>query len=66
MAKRINYHAYRLCNDHGEVKFGHIHDDDNIAGVLLRTGEDGGRQYIQMDSNGSIDQGRKGSTMNEY
>ena len=64
MAKRINYHAYRLGNDHGEVKFGHIHDDDNIAGVLLRTGEDGGRHYIQMDSSGSIDQGRKGSTMN--
>jgi hypothetical protein len=64
MADRINYHAYRLGNDHGEIKFGHIHDDDNISGVLLRTGEDGGRHYIQMDSSGSVDQGRKGSTMN--
>lgn len=63
MANRVNYHAYRLGNDHGEIKFGHIHDDDNIAGVLLRTGEDSGRHYIQMDSSGSVDQGRKGSTM---
>lgn len=60
---RINYHSYRLGNDHGEIRFGHIHDDDNIAGFLVRTGDDGGRHYIQLDSSGSIEKGRKGGTI---
>ena len=64
MSERINYHAYRLGNEHGEIKFGHIHDDNNLAGVLLRTGADGGRHYMQMDSTGDINQGRRGSTIN--
>jgi hypothetical protein len=64
MGQRINYHFNRIGNDHGEIRFGHIHDDNNIAGVLIRTGEDGGRHYIQMDSSGDINQGRKGSTIN--
>lgn len=64
MSERINYHFNRIGNDHGEIRFGHIHDDNNLAGVLLRTGEDGGRHYIQMDSSGDVNQGRKGCTMN--
>jgi hypothetical protein len=64
MGQRVNYHSNRIGNDHGEIRFGHIHDDNNIAGVLVRTGEDGGRHYIQMDSSGDVNQGRKGSTMN--
>jgi hypothetical protein len=64
MSERINYHAYRLGNEHGEIRFGHIHDDNNLAGVLLRTGADGGRHYMQMDSTGDINQGRRGSTIN--
>jgi len=64
MADRKNYHFNRIGNDHGEIRFGHIHDDNNLAGVLVRTGEDGGRHYIQMDSTGDIGKGRKGSTMN--
>jgi hypothetical protein len=64
MGQRTNYHFNRIGNDHGEIRFGHIHEDNNLAGVLLRTGEDGGRHYIQMDSTGNVDQGRKGSTMN--
>jgi hypothetical protein len=64
MPETINYHQYRLGNDHGEIRFGHVHDDENIAGVLLRTGADGGRHYIQMDSSGDVNQGRKGCTMN--
>lgn len=58
-----NYHAYRLGTDHGEIKFGHVHDDDVVAGVLIRTGEDGERHYFQMDSSGSVEQGRKGGTI---
>lgn len=64
MGRRTNYHFNRLGNDHGEIRFGHIHQDNNISGVMLRTGEDGGRHYMTMDSSGDIDQGRKGSTMN--
>lgn len=64
MGQRTNYHFNRLGNDHGEIRFGHIHQDNNISGVMLRTGEDGGRHYMTMDSSGDIDQGRKGSTIN--
>lgn len=64
MGRRTNYHFNRLGNDHGEIRFGHIHQDNNISGVMLRTGEDGGRHYITMDSSGSVEQGRKGSTIN--
>jgi len=64
MSERLNYHFNRAGNDHGEIRFGHIHDDNNISGVMLRTGEDGGRHYMTMDSSGSIDEGRKGSTIN--
>ena len=64
MGQRINYHFNRVGNDHGEIRFGHIHDDNNISGFMVRTGEDGGRHYMTMDSSGDIDQGRKGSTIN--
>jgi len=64
MGQKINYHFNRLGNDHGEIRFGHVHEDNNLAGVLIRTGEDGGRHYIQMDSTGDVNQGRKGCTMN--
>jgi len=64
MGQRKNYHFNRIGNDHGEIRFGHIHDDNNISGVMVRTGEDGGRHYMTMDSSGDIDQGRKGSTIN--
>lgn len=63
MTEAKNYHAYRLGTDHGEIKFGHIHDDDVTAGVLIRTGEDAERHYIHMDSSGSVEQGRKGGTI---
>ena len=64
MGQRKNYHFNRVGNDHGEIRFGHIHDDNNISGFMVRTGEDGGRHYMTMDSSGDIDQGRKGSTIN--
>lgn len=64
MSERVNYHANRIGNDQGELRFGHVHDDNNLAGVLLRTGEDGGRHYMQMDATGDVDQGRRGSTIN--
>lgn len=64
MGQRINYHFNRIGNDHGEIRFGHIHDDNNISGFMVRTGEDGGRHYMTMDSSGDVNLGRKGSTIN--
>ena len=64
MGQRINYHFNRIGNDHGEIRFGHIHEDNNISGFMIRTGEDGGRHYMTMDSSGDVAQGRKGSTIN--
>lgn len=58
------YHTYRLGNEHGEIKFGHVTDDETISGILLRPGEDGGRHYYSMDASGSKEKGRKGGTMN--
>lgn len=58
-----NYHSYRLGTDHGELRFGFIHDDDVTAGILIRPGEDAGRHYFQMDSSGSVEKGRKGGTI---
>ena len=64
MSQRKNYHAVRYGTEHGEIKFGHLHDDTNLSGVMLRTGEDGGRHYMTMDSTGDVAMGRKGSTLN--
>ena len=64
MAKRCNTHTVRYGNENGEIRFGHIHDDNELSGVMLRTGDDGGRHYMTMDSTGDIESGRKGSTTN--
>ena len=61
MSKPINYHPYRLGNEHGEVRFGHIIKEKQF-GYLVRTGDDGGRHYIRMRTNGDVKQGQKGST----
>ena len=61
MSKPINKHPYRLGNEHGEIKFGHIIKEKQFA-YYVRTGEDGGRHYIRMRSNGDVRQGQRGST----
>ena len=61
MTKPINYHPYRLGNEHAEVKFGHIIEEKQFA-YYVRTGDDGGRHYFRMRSNGDVKQGQKGST----
>lgn len=64
MADRVRcYHTIRYGNDYGEIKFGHIHDDDIISGCAIRTGRDGGRHFISMDSTGDPSIGRKGGTV---
>lgn len=57
------YHTIRYGNDHGEITFGHIHDDEIISGCQIRTANDGGRHYITMDSSGLSETGRKGGTI---
>ena len=46
-----NYNTIRYGNKDGELKFGHIHDDNKISAVLLRSGAES-NHYISMDSEG--------------
>jgi len=62
MPRRKDSTSVRYGTHHGEIKFGHIHDDDVQAGVMLRAGVDAGRHYMSMDSTGSPT--RKGGTIN--
>jgi hypothetical protein len=63
MGQKKDITPIRYGTHHGELKFGHIHDDNNQSGVMLRTGPDGGRHYMTMDTTGS--QTRKGGTINK-
>lgn len=62
MGQKKDITPIRYGTHHGEIKFGHIHDDNNQSGVMLRTGPDGGRHYMTMDTTGN--QTRKGGTIN--
>ena len=61
MSKPTNKHPYRLGNEHGEIRFGHIIKEKQF-GYYVRTGDDGGRHYIRMRTNGDVSKGLKGST----
>ena len=60
MTESINYHPYRLGNEHGEMRFGHIIKKEKY-GVLIRTGDDKAH-YIDLKSTGDVKQGTKNST----
>jgi len=62
MGQRRDRYQTRQGTHHGELKFGHIHDDNNQSASMLRSGPDGGRHYVMLDSTGSAQGGRKGST----
>ena len=64
MGQKKDRYNIRYGTHHGEIRFGHIHDDNVQSGVMLRTGPDGGRHYMQMDVDGSTEGGRKGGTIN--
>ena len=64
MGQKKDRYPIRYGTHHGELRFGHIHDDNVQCGVMLRTGPDGGRHYMQMDVDGSTEGGRKGGTIN--
>lgn len=61
MAKAQNYHTIRYGNKDGELKFGHIHNDNEISAFMVRSGSDP-RHYMSMDATGN--EGRKGGTIN--
>lgn len=63
MSESKNYHTIRYGNKDAEIKFGHIHDDNEISSFSIRSGADP-RHYMTMDATGSTEQGRKGGTIN--
>jgi hypothetical protein len=61
MTEKKNYHTIRYGNKDGEIKFGHIHDDQNISAFIVRSGYNS-LHYTTMEATG--DDNRKNSTMN--
>lgn len=57
-----NKYAIRYGNRDAEIKFGHIHDDQQISSFAVRSGSDP-RHYMSMDATGNREY-RKGSTIN--
>ena len=55
--KRKNYHTVRYGTAEGEIKFGHLHRDNELSGVMLRSGSPSskGNHYITLDSSGVKD-----------
>lgn len=51
---RKNYHTIRYGTAEGEIKFGHLHRDNELSGVMLRNGNASskGNHYISLDSSG--------------
>jgi hypothetical protein len=58
-----NYHTLRYGNKDSEIKFGHIHSDEQLSSFLIRSGHDA-RHFMTMDATGSIEEGRQGGTIN--
>ena len=60
MPAKENHHAIRYGNKDGELKFGHIHNDNVVSAFMVRSGYDP-RHYMQMDA----DSKRTGWTINK-
>ena len=60
MAEQKNYHTIRYGNSDGEIKFGHIHYDEEMSAVMLRSGRNK-KHYITLDQTG--DDTRKHGTI---
>ena len=58
-----NFHTIRYGNKDGELKFGHVHSDQQISSFLVRSGHDD-RHFMTMDCTGSKPEGRRGGTIN--
>lgn len=61
--KRKNYHTIRYGTAEGEIKMGHIHQDNELSGAMLRNGNSSskGDHYISLESSG--DKQRNNGTM---
>lgn len=51
MTKKQNYHTIRYGNKDGELKFGHINDNNQLDAFIVRSGVDP-NHYIEMCSTG--------------
>ena len=60
--KKKNYHTVRYGTAEGELKFGHLHRDGELSGVMFRNGSASskGNHYITLESGG--DKGRENGT----
>ena len=63
MAEKKNYNTIRYGNNDGEIKFGHIHDDEEVSAFIVRSGYNS-KHYMTMDATGDGPQGRKNGTIN--
>jgi hypothetical protein len=61
MSEVKNPDSLRYGTKDGEIKFGHIHNDNQISAFMVRSGSDI-RHYMSMDATGG--EGRKGGTIN--
>jgi hypothetical protein len=59
MAEAENFHTIRYGNKDGELKFGHLHNDEVKSAFLVRSGSDP-LHYITLESDGN----REGQTIN--
>tara|TARA_B100001758_G_scaffold75652_1_gene63923 strand:+ start:8186 stop:8803 length:618 start_codon:yes stop_codon:yes gene_type:complete len=55
MSAKINYEAYRLGTKDGEIKFGHISDNQQIYSVYLNNYMTADKHYIAMVQTGELD-----------
>lgn len=63
MSEKKNYNTIRYGNNDGEIKFGHIHDDEEVSAFIVRSGYNS-KHYMTMDATGDVLQGRKNGTIN--
>ena len=61
MATTENLYAIRYGNRDGEIKFGHVHNDNELSAFMARSGSDP-RHYVSLEATGN--EVRKGSTIN--
>ena len=61
--KKKNYHTVRYGTAEGELKFGHLHRDGELSGVMLRNGSASskGNHYVTLESGG--EKGRENGTL---
>jgi len=55
MSSKINYEAYRLGTKDGEIKFGHLSEDQQIYSVYLNNYMTDSPHYIAMVQTGELD-----------